>query len=111
MNSMEPVESDNRDAFAKQIAEKEKRKLEAEREKKRSVWFGLGLFGIVGWSVAIPTLAGTALGIWLDKKYPVSFSWTLTFLVTGLFIGCVIAWNWITEENKDIHHNKTEKDE
>jgi ATP synthase protein I len=43
-------------------------------------------------------LLGTALGIWLDKTYPQSFSWTLTCLISGLIIGCIIAWNWINTE-------------
>ena len=92
-------------SFSKKIGDKEERKLKAQRDPKHSVWFGLGMFGLVGWSVVIPTLLGTALGIWLDKKYPASFSWTLTMLVVGLFLGCVIAWNWISKEHKDIHHD------
>lgn len=87
--------------FSQQIAEKEKRKLKALRENKQSVWSGLGMFGMVGWSVSVPALLGAALGRWLDKKYPEAFSWTLTLLIAGLFIGCAIAWNWITKENKE----------
>jgi ATP synthase protein I len=36
----------------------------------RTVWFGLGMMGLIGWSVAIPTLLGAALGLWLDKRHP-----------------------------------------
>jgi predicted F0F1-ATPase subunit/F1F0 ATPase subunit 2 len=49
---------------------KESRKLKARREKGRSLWFGMGMFGLVGWSVAIPTLAGIALGVWVDTRWP-----------------------------------------
>jgi len=70
----------------------------------------LGMFGIIGWTVAVPTLLGAALGIWLDKKHPESFSWTLTFLILGLFAGCLIAWHWITKEHKEMNQ-KDEKDE
>jgi ATP synthase protein I len=97
--------------FSQQIAEKEKRKLKALRENKPSVWFGLGMFGMVGWSVTVPALLGAALGTWLDKRYPETFSWTLTLLVAGLFSGCAIAWNWITKENKETHQNKKETNE
>jgi predicted F0F1-ATPase subunit len=48
------------------------------------VWFGLGMMGLIGWSVAIPTLLGAALGIWLDSRHPGSHSWTLALLVAGL---------------------------
>ena len=97
--------------FSQQIAEKEKRKLKALRENKQSVWFGLGMFGMVGWSVTVPALLGAALGIWLDKRRPETFSWTLTLLIAGLFTGCAIAWSWIAKENKDTHQNKQETNE
>lgn len=89
-------------SFEKVVGEKEERKLEAQRDKK-SVWSGLGLFGMIGWSIVVPTVLGAALGIWLDKKQDNEFSWTLSLLVTGLMLGCVIAWNWIQKENKEIH--------
>lgn len=46
------------DRFREEVGAKEKRKLKAERHKDRDVWFGLGMFGLVGWSVALPTLLG-----------------------------------------------------
>lgn len=95
--------------FSQRVGEKERRKLKAMHEKKKSVWFGLGMFGMVGWSVAVPTLLGAILGIWLDKIYPQSFSWTLTFLIIGLLIGCLIAWFWVSNEDKEM--NPTNKDE
>jgi len=88
----------NGNIFSRQVTEKENRKLKALHENKGSVWFGLGMFGMVGWSVAVPALLGTALGIWLDKTYPQSFSWTLTCLISGLIAGCLIAWNWVIKE-------------
>ena len=97
--------------FSEQIAKKEKRKLTARRTSAGTVWAGLGMFGMIGWSVAIPTLLGAALGIWLDKKYPESFSWTLTFLMIGLLAGCIIAWYWVSKENREINQNKEEDDE
>jgi ATP synthase protein I len=107
---MEPAsQKKKRNAFSQKVGEKEKLKLKALREKKKSVWSGLGMFGMVGWSVAVPTLLGAILGIWLDEIYPQSFSWTLTFLVIGLLIGCVIAWFWVSNEHKDM--NPTNNDE
>ncbi len=97
--------------FSEEIGTKEKQKLAALHEKKRSVWAGLGAFGMVGWSVAVPTVLGAALGLWLDKNYPESISWTLTFLIAGLFIGCAIAWQWVVKENKSMHKEKKENDE
>jgi len=88
----------NEHRFFQQVAEKENRKLKSQQEKKESALMGFGMFGMIGWSVAVPVLLGTALGIWLDKRYPQSFSWTLTCLISGLIMGCVIAWNWINTD-------------
>jgi len=95
--------------FSDEVSKKEKRKLKALHEKN-SVWFGLGMMGMVGWSVAVPSLLGAALGIWLDKTYPQSFSWTLTFLMLGIITGGIIAWYWVVKEDKEIHKNN-KKDE
>ena len=108
---MEPDNKPNDDFFSRQIAEKEKEKLKALRNKDKGVWMGLGMMGMVGWSVAVPTLLGAALGVWLDKKYPQTFSWTLSCLVIGLCCGSLIAWYWVAKEDKEMNNDKEENDE
>lgn len=107
---MKEEKSHRSDSFGKIIAEKEERKLEAKRDN-RSVWYGLGLFGMVGWTIAVPTILGGVFGIWLDKNYERDFSWTLSLLVAGLIIGCVFAWNWVQKENKEIYKKDDDIDE
>ena len=92
----------DRKTFKKIVADKEALKRAAERRKGRNIWLGLGVIGVVGWSIAIPMLAGVALGLWLDKKFPESFSWTLTCLFVGVAFGCLNAWHWISKERKSI---------
>lgn len=87
------------DVFQRMISKKENRKLKALGEKKRAEWFGLGMFGMVGWSIVVPTFLGTIGGLWLDKNYPQTFSWTLTCLISGLAAGCLIAWNWVNKQD------------
>lgn len=82
------------------VEHKAERMQRARREKERPVWFWLGMFGLIGWSVAIPTLIGIALGIWIDQRWSGSISWTLTLLTTGLIIGCLNAWYWIKQEGR-----------
>jgi ATP synthase protein I len=82
------------------VGGKEARKIRARREKDRDIWFGLGMFGLVGWSVAIPTLAGIAVGVWLDKIITDRFSWTLMCLVIGVALGCLNAWFWVQREGR-----------
>lgn len=88
--------------FVKQVESKEALKIKAQRSKQRSVWFGLGMFGLVGWSVVLPTILCTALGIWLDKRWPSQYSWTLMCLLMGIILGCINAGMWISREHKNI---------
>ena len=90
------------DGFPGQVGRREKRKLRARQEEKNEVWFGLGMFGVVGWSVAIPTLAGVFFGIWLDRAWPGPHSWTLMLLVIGLILGCLNAWLWVRRQTRAI---------
>jgi len=86
--------------LGKQVQAKETRKIKARSERDRRIWFGLGMFGLVGWSVAIPTLIGIAVGIWLDMKWPSRFSWTLMLLFIGAALGCMNAWYWVKRESE-----------
>lgn len=86
--------------FQRQIAKKSDRKLKARKEAK-NIWFGLGMFGMVGWSVAIPSLLGIGLGIWIDTHIQSKYSWTLMLLVIGVALGCFNAWYWISKESQE----------
>lgn len=95
--------------FSKKVGEKAQRKLKAIHNDKKSIWFGLGMMGIVGWTIAVPTLLGALLGIWLDKKDPETFSWTLTGLILGLLAGCLIAWRWVNKEHNEINQSNDDE--
>lgn len=85
--------------LAESVGRRAERKLRARREKRQSAWFGLGMFGLIGWSVAIPTLVGIAIGAWIDRRWPGQASWTLTLLIVGVVIGCFNAWYWVKQES------------
>lgn len=82
-----------------EVARRIERRRRAEREAHRSIWSSLGLFGIVGWSVSVPMLAGLAAGVWLDARFAGRISWTLTLLGVGVAVGCLNAWYWIKQES------------
>ena len=96
--------------LAGQVEAKADRKLKARRSRQ-GVWFGLGMMGLIGWSVVIPTLLGAALGIWLDSHYPGKHPWTLALLVAGLAIGCLNAWHWVAKEDREIRDEQEDNDE
>ena len=96
----------DRTAFSREIGAKAARKLKARRNSTQGVWFGLGMMGLIGWSVVVPTLLGVAFGVYLDHRHPGSHSWTLMLLVVGLAIGCLNAWHWVSKEDKEIREEQ-----
>jgi ATP synthase protein I len=100
-----------KDGFLGEVARKTARKLKAQRDGPRGVWFGLGMSGLIGWSVAVPTVAGALLGIWLDRHHPGGHSWTLALLVGGLAVGSFNAWHWVTQQDEAMNDEPEGKDE
>jgi ATP synthase protein I len=96
-------------AFSRKIGALEVRKLKAKRRGVQGIWLGLGMFGLIGWTVTVPTLLGVLLGLWIDRHYPGIHSWTLSFLILGLFIGCLNAWYWVAKEEKAIREDEEQK--
>jgi ATP synthase protein I len=99
------IDRNEETSFSRQVGAQAARKLKAQRGAAKGVWFGLGMSGLIGWSVTVPTLMGAALGLWVDKHYPSKFSWTLMLLFMGLIIGCLNAWHWVASE-----YNKMQED-
>jgi hypothetical protein len=54
---LEQRQAQFRDRLQRRVARRQR-----AQQDKQGLLFGLGMFGIVGWSVAIPTLLGIALG-------------------------------------------------
>jgi ATP synthase protein I len=94
-----------------EVQAQEARKLRAQQRAAKSVWFGFGMSGLIGWSVATPAVAGALLGLWIDKRHPSVHSWTLALLAAGLVIGCVNAWHWVDKENRAIRADLEDNDE
>jgi ATP synthase protein I len=97
--------------LAGQVDAKAQRKLRARRHARPGLWFGLGMMGLVGWSVVVPTLVGAALGRWLDTFHPGQHSWTLALLVAGLVLGCLNAWHWVAKEDRAMAQDAKDDDD
>jgi ATP synthase protein I len=89
------------DDFAHRVRLREERRLDPNRQQRR-LFFGLGMVGVVGWSVAIPLVGATLLGVWLDAHFPSRYSWSLMLLGAGLGLGCLNAWHWLQRERREI---------
>jgi ATP synthase protein I len=98
---LEPKKPDPK-GFAASVNAQAVRRARAQRHPGQGVWFGLGMTGLIGWSVAIPTLLGAALGGWIDHNHPGSRSWTLALLIAGLTLGCFNAWRWVAAEQANL---------
>lgn len=103
--------SPRKPSLSDEIGAKAARKLRAQRNPAPGVWYGLGMMGLVGWSVAIPTLLGAAIGLWLDQRSPDDRSWTLALLAAGLTIGCFNAWHWVAKEDRAMREEEEDTDE
>jgi ATP synthase protein I len=105
MPERDPTQQSATQAFSRDVGAQENRRLKARRTPAQ-VWSGLGMLGLIGWSVCLPTLLGAWLGVWLDKHHPGTHAWTLGLLVAGLCVGCANAWHWITKEQKAIQREQ-----
>lgn len=92
--------TEGRDSETDAIARKARQMEKARRRRQESAWYGLGMFGLVGWSVAVPIVAGVALGVWIDRNWPGEVSWTLTLLLAGAVLGAFNAWYWVQQEGR-----------
>ncbi|MCF8466395.1 MAG: AtpZ/AtpI family protein [Sneathiella sp.] len=86
------------DKVAEDIGRRAQRIKDARSTPPTSPLRGLGVFGMIGWSVAVPTVGGAFLGAWLDRVAPQNFSWTIALIIAGAIIGMVIAWRWASRE-------------
>jgi ATP synthase protein I len=100
-----------REVFTRNVGDKETRKIRARQSRSQGIWFGLGTFGVVGWSVAVPTVLGVLLGAWIDSQWPGQASWTLMLLLLGALVGCLNAWYWISRERQIIERQDKKADD
>lgn len=89
------MKTEKEDKSAAAIRRRAERMQKTRKEPKYSALSGLGVFGVIGWSIAIPTVAGAFLGVWLNRVAPQSFSWTIALILGGVVVGALVSWSWI----------------
>ncbi len=86
------------DKSPEKIGQQARRMQEARKHPVESPLRGVSVFGMIGWSVALPTVLGAFLGVWLDKTTQSDISWTIALILGGLALGILIAWSWMEKE-------------
>lgn len=90
------------DELIKKVGAESRRKIRLRQTGTDKPWFGMGLMGLVGWSIAVPGLLGLLSGIWIDQRWPSPFSWTLMLLAGGIGLGCLNVWYWLGRQADEI---------
>jgi ATP synthase protein I len=84
--------SGDNDSLQNAVRTRRQRRELWQREGERSIAENLAMIGVLGWTVVIPTLIGIFVGRWLDRTFDTGIFWTLSLLVFGLAIGCMLGW-------------------
>lgn len=59
---------------------------EPEKKKTPDVWYYLGTFGNIGFSIAVPIVLGALIGSWIDGKQGSKPTATLIGIIIGFII-------------------------
>ncbi|BER92416.1 AtpZ/AtpI family protein [Atrimonas thermophila] len=65
-----------------------------------SFWKSVGQIWDISWMSVAPILFGLFLGQYLDRKYPLGFSWTLSLLALGAFLGFYNLYDFLMRESR-----------
>lgn len=90
--------TEEHDKTAEDISDRARRIKTARDNPGPSPLRGVGTFGMIGWSIAAPTVGGAFLGLWLDRVAAQDFSWTIALILAGVVLGTLIAGAWVGKE-------------
>ena len=97
------------DRSAEDIRRSAERLQRSRRSPGASPLRGLGVFGMIGWSIAVPTVGGAFLGLWLNQVAPQKFSWPIALILGGVVVGGIIAWSWVSKETQGQNEQNRER--
>lgn len=85
---------------AQRALERDVDRLKRREPSAESFWRSLSVLGTVGWSIALPAVAGAWLGHRLDLRFESGVRFTLMLLVAGVMLGSVVAWRVVREHRE-----------
>ncbi|MFM8331968.1 MAG: AtpZ/AtpI family protein [Candidatus Methylumidiphilus sp.] len=87
------------DELRNKLASQARRMRQAERERP-ALLAQTVYVGTLGLLLVLPTVLGAYLGHWLDGKLAgYSTSWTLSLIITGVFVGAFNVYLFIRERD------------
>ena len=94
--------------FLRAVDSKARRMLRLRRTKELSLLGGFAQMGLVGWSIAAPSLLGLFLGWLIDNGLNGGQKCTLTLFIIGLGFGCCNVLSWACKEYKAMEEDECE---
>jgi len=74
------------------------RRIQKAKKEQRTLLANTIYLGTLGVIFVLPVVVGAYLGRWLDNRLPgYSFSWTVTLIVLGVFVGAMNVYLFVRE--------------
>lgn len=89
------------EALRRAVLHKSMRRQRARQRSDESIWSWMASFGLVGWTVVVPTVVGLAIGRFIDGRTDSTISFTITLLLVGAVVGVAVAWHWVRTESQE----------
>ncbi len=75
-------------------------KIEKSKKEHTTILAQTVYLGTIGFIFILPVIMGAYLGLWLDEKLKgFSFSWTISLIIVGIFIGAMNVYLFIRERS------------
>lgn len=92
---MKPENTDNK---LKKSVKLSINKMEKANKERTTLLAQTAYLGAIGFIFILPVIVGAYLGVWLDNKLTgFSFSWTISLIIVGIFIGAINVYLFIKE--------------
>ena len=73
-------------------------RIQKAKKARRTLLANTVYLGTLGLIFVLPVVAGAYLGTWLDNRIKgYSFSWTVTLIVLGVFVGAMDVYLFVRE--------------
>lgn len=72
------------------------------RWDRENIFKDIGVLWDLAWITVTPILLGIFVGQYLDRRYPLGFSWTLSLLALGAMLGFYNLYEFLMKESRKM---------